>query len=407
MMLNNPTIADQLNRSSSEKSSETDIINCFKVYLDFSLVPSHLDETKAIIGTDVSVLVASSDKKRSDSSVRNVLVPPPPFMERPCNYVFPETLFNMLNDILFNRPEFSHVVSWMPHGRSFKVHDMPSFEKILMPIYFPQQKKYSSFSRQLNLWRFRRVNAKGPDKGCYFHSLFLRGMTHLVRRMRRKAKVGLKIAKEDEKKIEPNFYALEELRPLPAETCERNVTTDHGCELSANLDLKPEKQPSDTKINSVFDDVNPNHFDNYLHQLFIEEKNEESEWQRNHRMDESYHEDIFSESKHKPPNECASSSNISSFFSRVDEESHLPDVDQILRRASLSSIGTPYERSSLRESYSYGREQGYLNLLQDEGENKPEVMIPPSSRHFVRRRPNIAADYSRMHLDNYDGKPER
>merc|ERR1712151_109586 len=116
---------------------------------------------------------------------------------------------------------------------------------------------------------------------------------------------------------------------------------------------------------------------------------------------ESYHDDIFSESKYKTPNECVSSSNISSFFPRADDESHLPDVDQILRRASLSS------RTSFRESFSYGREQGSLNLLQDEGENKPEVMIPSSSRHSVRRRPNIAANYSRMYSDNYDGKSER
>ena len=58
---------------------------------------------------------------------------------------FPWKLHAMLN--LAEREGFGGVVSWLPDGKSFKVHKPDSFVKTIMPNFF-HQSKYKSFQRQ-------------------------------------------------------------------------------------------------------------------------------------------------------------------------------------------------------------------------------------------------------------------
>ena len=74
-------------------------------------------------------------------------------------------------------------ISWMPDGRSFKIHNKEKFCKMLMPNFF-QASKYKSFQRNLNLWGFETVS-KGPSKGICSHPLFARGKPLLCRSMTR------------------------------------------------------------------------------------------------------------------------------------------------------------------------------------------------------------------------------
>ena len=53
----------------------------------------------------------------------------------------------MLNDAEEER--FEHVVSWLPGGRAFKVHQTEQFVNTIMPRYF-NQTKYKSFGRQVS-----------------------------------------------------------------------------------------------------------------------------------------------------------------------------------------------------------------------------------------------------------------
>jgi hypothetical protein len=109
---------------------------------------------------------------------------------------FPWKLHKMLE--LAEDEEFEGIVSWLPGGKSFKVHDAKSFVQNIMPNFF-QQSKYKSFQRQckydggilkidcnfvvtsisdylillfmtpfssVNLWGFKRLT-KGPGKGGY------------------------------------------------------------------------------------------------------------------------------------------------------------------------------------------------------------------------------------------------
>jgi len=62
---------------------------------------------------------------------------------------FPLKLHRMLKYAALENLE--DIVSWMPHGRAFKIHDSKVFASTIMPKFF-NQSKYTSFQRQLNLY---------------------------------------------------------------------------------------------------------------------------------------------------------------------------------------------------------------------------------------------------------------
>ena len=87
---------------------------------------------------------------------------------------FPETLYALLA-----APHYRAVLSWLPHGRAFNIHDRDRFARELMPRYFSTRAnpaggnfgkgaKYTSFTRRLKRWKFERVG-RGPEMGAYFH----------------------------------------------------------------------------------------------------------------------------------------------------------------------------------------------------------------------------------------------
>ena len=130
-----------------------------------------------------------------------------------------------LHSILSN-PEFSNTVSWLPHGRAFRILQHKSFEEKVIPLYF-RHGRYSSFARQVNGWGFKRI-AHGPDYNSYYHELFLRGIPRLCEKMKR-------LSGKDEKKNEessdapaPDFYALSRQNPLPEDNDDMQAIGKHG-----------------------------------------------------------------------------------------------------------------------------------------------------------------------------------
>jgi hypothetical protein len=103
------------------------------------------------------------------------------------------------------------VISWLPHGRAFIVHDSHRFVSELMPHWF-NQSKYSSFQRQLHMYNFQRITAPGRDKGAYHHPSFLRGRPQLAQTMRRTRVNGKGTRRPGNPEVEPDFYSLE---PVP------------------------------------------------------------------------------------------------------------------------------------------------------------------------------------------------
>ncbi len=63
---------------------------------------------------------------------------------------FPARLHAMLSD-----RQYSHIISWMPHGRAWKVNNKELLMEEAAPKFFGQS-KYASFARQLSGWGFKR-----------------------------------------------------------------------------------------------------------------------------------------------------------------------------------------------------------------------------------------------------------
>lgn len=211
----------QMNPRKSDET-ETYTHDSKAMYLDFSQVQNDVDEFKPICGVPIDLILqgrATGDCNYNDATIT---IPPAPFKERPVDYVFPEKVWYFLSSKTIS----DDIISWMPHGRAFKIKDIASFEREVIPKYF-HHSKYLSFKRQLNLWNFQRVN-KGLDLGCYYHPFFLRGKLNLVKRMRRqKIKGSIQNVKDNtgndgkkkyahfQCKAPLDFYALSSLRPLP------------------------------------------------------------------------------------------------------------------------------------------------------------------------------------------------
>ena len=139
-------------------------------------------------------------------------------------YQFPWKLHQLLSDAEENNDE--HILSWLPGGMAFQIHDKPAFIKKYMPTYFNTQ-TYKSFHRSLNLWGFQSLkrgntphgmnmirmltaiknsnsgngtvrSGKGNNPittvGAYFHPLFVRGSPQLCTQMRRVNKNGSSMA---------------------------------------------------------------------------------------------------------------------------------------------------------------------------------------------------------------------
>lgn len=151
-------------------------------YRDFAAVPEDQDAEPA----------QSQDNRSLESSIR---------VQK-----FPVKLYAILG-----QKEFSDIITWMPHGRSWKVLKPNLFESLVMPLFF-EYSNYHSFNRLVNAWSFRRISS-GPDRGSYYHELFLRGRPHLQKYMRRLPKTHKKLPMK--KQDEPDFYKLDKSSTLP------------------------------------------------------------------------------------------------------------------------------------------------------------------------------------------------
>lgn len=113
---------------------------------------------------------------------------------------------------ILHRPEFAHVVKWLPHGRAWRVRDAAAFEHRVIPLYFEFTKHASSsFFRQAKLWGFRRLKREGPDKDSFYHPRFLRGLPHLCKDLKRPTK----LPPDNDRDQEPDLSLISQMYPVP------------------------------------------------------------------------------------------------------------------------------------------------------------------------------------------------
>ena len=111
---------------------------------------------------------------------------------------------------ILSRADLADVIAWMPHGRSWRVLKPREFEVKVIPRFF-EHAKFSSFIRQANGWGFRRIT-QGRDRNSYYHPLFLRGLPHLCKKMKRPGVAEKTAADPDQ---EPDLYKISEQFPVP------------------------------------------------------------------------------------------------------------------------------------------------------------------------------------------------
>jgi len=98
---------------------------------------------------------------------------------------FPYKLHQMLEETDEKGDSCTSIVSWLPDGLHFKVHDSNAFMGQIVPQYF-KQKSYKSFLRQLHIYGFKRI-LKGHLQGAFHHPKFIKGnrqLTHDIDRIK-------------------------------------------------------------------------------------------------------------------------------------------------------------------------------------------------------------------------------
>jgi hypothetical protein len=137
-------------------------------------------------------MVYNSEEKLSNLDGQGAGAAPPP--------QFPLRLHDILDQA--EKEGYQHIVSWLPEGNGFQIHDADAMLPILQKYGF-NQSRWKSFLRQLQNYGFRR-EIRGPNKGKCTHDLFVKGRRELCQNMRRIRKsssldnVNLKLSKKSQ-----------------------------------------------------------------------------------------------------------------------------------------------------------------------------------------------------------------
>jgi len=143
--------------------------------------------------------VSSSDNNDSISTPSSTKQHPKPHSQAIANKrsssgykrakAFPQILLEILSD-----PDYVAIVSWLPGGKSFAVHDPTKFSTEILPKYF-RRVIFRSFIRKLNRWGFRSVKRSVSGIGSTFeHKYFCRDQPELVAKMNCKSNPASKAA---------------------------------------------------------------------------------------------------------------------------------------------------------------------------------------------------------------------
>jgi len=172
----------------------------------------------------------------------------PSFVAVNSKEIFPQRLMHILSQL-----SISHIITWLPQGRSFVIIDPDVFASKILPQFFSETTsssnispstssgsksknkkstacKYPSFTRKLNRWGFRQIS-RGPDAGAFHHPLFQRENPKLCLEMvcqksRRPINSKSKAADESGVCDSPDTSKLQPLQSMPSLTMKRDVSVN-------------------------------------------------------------------------------------------------------------------------------------------------------------------------------------
>jgi len=101
---------------------------------------------------------------------------------------FPQKLMEMLNTLESESSDGSMAdqpISWLPGGDGFIISDPNDFTLKILPRFFYQRVEFSSFTRKLYWWGFRKVT-KGSGTEAFHHDCFQKADPSLCRKMKGK-----------------------------------------------------------------------------------------------------------------------------------------------------------------------------------------------------------------------------
>jgi hypothetical protein len=161
--------------------------------------------------------------------------------KKSARFEFPSIVYDMLEDVA-DDPIRSLIVSWMPHGRSFRVHDGSRFETEVMPDYF--RERYASFRFLLEQWGFVGLR-KGKDRGAYYNAKFVRGQRHLIANVSKEDMLAA-VPEYSSPRDEPDFHSM----PPAVWTKELKIGVDDQHARVESKTVKSKANPTKTATKS-------------------------------------------------------------------------------------------------------------------------------------------------------------
>ncbi|KAL3789201.1 hypothetical protein ACHAW5_007473 [Stephanodiscus triporus] len=213
---------------------------------------------------------------------------------------FPQKLMMALSD-----PNSSDILTWLPHGNGFVIHQKRRFALEVMPRHFGGRAsgiaKFTSFTRKLNRWGFKRV-AKGKEMGAYYHDEFRRGDADACAAMR-PLRVGGAMATasaeddegDDEKKDDDaredeatNMPNKEDV-PVVEDVKAVHSAGGEGDEMPPPSSHRPNGEPSSSRLKSS----SPSTPFYLAHWNALEEQRQQQQQQQQQRQQQQQHQPSF------------------------------------------------------------------------------------------------------------------
>ena len=139
-------------------------------------------------GNDSSDSEASSEAHEDEAATKTGASTPSSSAKDKSTVSFPEKLMEILTILESESSDGTmsdQPISWLPGGDGFLISDPNEFTLKVLPRFFSQRVEFSSFTRKLYWWGFRKVT-RGAGTDAFHHDCFLKADPALCRKIKGK-----------------------------------------------------------------------------------------------------------------------------------------------------------------------------------------------------------------------------